>query len=527
MPEVAEPDGNWIRVGRQEYEELKADRGRLRTRVAQLEQELKLQKEKVDALIRRIFGAKTEQLDPGQLELLLSQGSSLGKAEASVAPSTEANPTAKKRIKKAARRRERWPLDLPIERVYIDPEEVAADPEAYRCIGEEVSEKLDYQPARFFRRQLIRRKYVSRFEPEMAPIIAPLPETLQERCVAAPGLLAQIIVAKYGHHLPLYRQEQIYWSEAKVWLPRASQARWMALCSQWLEPIYEAIKTEVLASGYIQIDETPVRYLRPGAGRCAQGYLWVLNHPGGEVFFDWQTSRAGECLDRLIPPEFSGTIQCDGYSAYDAFARRRLQSDQAVTLAGCWAHARRGFFEAKEQAPIQALWILGQIQQLYEVEAELRQKKLGPSLRLAYRLARSQPVLDRLYRICLYWQRKRRFLPQSAMGKAVHYLIKHWLGLCRYLDDPKLEIDNNLVENAIRPTAVGKKNWLFFGDAEAGQNSAIFYTLIASCQRNRIDPYSYFRDVLTRLPYMTNWQIKDVTPRAWAAAQREPASAAA
>ena len=132
-----------------------------------------------------------------------------------------------------------------------------------------------------------------------------------------------------------------------------------------------------------------------------------------------------------------------------------------MTLAGCWAHARRGFFEAKAQAAVQAFWILGQIQQLYEIEAELRERGVGPNLRLTYRLSRSQPVVNRLHRICLYWQRKRRFLPQSAMGKAIHYLLKHWFSLCLYLDDPKLEIDNNLVENAIRPTALGKKNWLF------------------------------------------------------------------
>jgi transposase len=496
--------------------QLQAENRQQKAQLELLKQELKEQKEKTDALIRRIFGAKSEQLDPAQLELLPSQGTEVGKTEASVALVTEANRSAKRPSRKANRRRERWPEDLPLEREYIDPEEVAAQPESFRCIGEELSEKLDYQPARFFRRQLIRRKYVARFEPELAPIIAPLPETLQQRCVAAPGLLAQIIVSKYCHHLPLYRQEQIYWSQAKVWLPRASQARWLALCSYWLAPVYEAIKAEVFASGYLQIDETPIRYLKPGAGRAAFGYLWVVNHPGGEVFFDWQTSRAGQCLETLIPKDFNGTIQSDGYSAYGAFARQRLGSDHPVTLAGCWAHTRRGFFEAKDQAPLQALWILRQIQHLYEVEAQLRDQKLGLNLRLAYRLSRSQPILDRLHRICLYWERKRRFLPQSAMGKAIHYLLRHWLGLCRYLTDPQLEIDNNLVENAIRPTAVGKKNWLFFGDAEAGEHSAIFYTLVASCHRHQIDPFTYFRDILTRLPYMTNWQIKDITPRMWA-----------
>jgi hypothetical protein len=155
------------------------------------------------------------------------------------------------------------------------------------------------------------------------------------------------------------------------------------------------------------------------------------------------------------------------------------------------------------------------------------EQKLGANLRHFYRLSCSQPIVLRIHQACILWERKRRFLPQSNMGKAVRYLLKHYLGLNLYLDDPSIEIDNNLVENAIRPTAIGKKNWLFFGDAHAGQRSAVLYTLIASCQRHGVEPYSYLRDVLRRLPYMTNWQIQDITPRAWARAQRaSPAKAA-
>ena len=273
-----------------------------------LRREIALLKEKVDLLIRRIFGVKSEKLDVAQLELLLEQaqaGTHLGKAEASV----EAAATSVVELLKARRRdkhqrepRERWP-ELPVIEEILEPEEVKANPGEFRCIGEEVSEQLDYQPAKFFRRRIIRRKFVSRREPELAPVIAPAPESLQQRCIAAPGLLAQIIVSKYCDHLPLYRQEQIYWNRHQVWLPRASQARWMGLAADWLNPIYQEIKSGVMAGGYVQVDETPIKYLEPGKGKTAQGYLWVASQPGGDVLFEWHTGRqpgAWEGLYRLI-----------------------------------------------------------------------------------------------------------------------------------------------------------------------------------------------------------------------------------
>ena len=198
----------------------------------QMALEIKLLKEKIDLLLRRLFGSKSEKLDLAQLELLLKEDE-LGKADASAekaeaTPSVEAfKPIAKRSSKK--QRRERWPKDLPVEQEVVEPAEVRANPEAFRCIGEEVTEMLDYQPAKFFRRQIIRRKFVRRQEPELAPVIAPLPESLQQRCIAAPGLLAQVIVSKYCDHLPLYRQEQIYWDRHQVWLPRQSMARWVHL----------------------------------------------------------------------------------------------------------------------------------------------------------------------------------------------------------------------------------------------------------------------------------------------------------
>src|SRR5271170_5255261 len=233
----------------------------------QMSQEIKLLKEKIDLLIRRLFGSKSEKLDAAQLELLLKEDA-LGKADASAekaeaTPSVEAlKPVAKRSDK--SQRRERWPKDLMVEQEVIEPAEVRENPEAFRCIGEEVTEMLDYQPAKFFRRQIIRRKFVRREPTDLAPVIAPLPESLQQRCVAAPGLLAQVIVSKYCDHLPLFRQEQIYRQRHGVWLSRQRMAQWMEVAADWLKPIYNQIRTGVMTGGYVQVDETPIRYLDPG-----------------------------------------------------------------------------------------------------------------------------------------------------------------------------------------------------------------------------------------------------------------------
>jgi transposase len=489
----------------------------------QLRQENKLLKEKLDLLIRRLFGSKSEQLDAAQLELLLKEAD-LGKAAAS-AEKAEAAPITGllKPVPKPERkneRRERWPEDLPVEREIIEPQEVIAQPEAFRCIGEEVTETLDYRPAKFFRHQIIRRKFVSRKTPQLPPVIGQLPESLQQRCIAAPGLLAQITISKYCDHLPLFRQEQIYWTRHQVWLPRQSMARWMGLVSEWLKPIYAQMKSQMMSGPYLQVDETPIRYLDPGNGKTGQGYLWVAHRPGGDVLYEWHTTRAASCLERLIPIDFRGTVQCDGYSAYDRFASRREAEGKELILAGCWAHARRGFFEAKESAPKEAAWILRQIRHLYQVEAALRKQRAGVALRDAYRSSQSRPITRRIRQALERWHRTRRFLPQSSMGKAISYALGQWEALEVYLQDAQIEIDNNLVENAIRPTALGKKNWLFFGNANAGERSAVIYSIIESCRRNGVEPYTYLCDVLTRLPSMTNWQIKDITPKAWAKSRK-------
>jgi transposase len=490
-------------------------------RIAALEAENKLLRQKIDLLARRIFGVKSEKLSPAQLELLLTgmESPAPGKSEASSNVRTgdrlEA-PPAEHLVRVKGERPPRLPERLAVEEQIIDPDIVLAQPDLWRCIGEEINEQLDYEPARFLCRRRIRRKFVNRREPEAAPVIAPL-HILQDRCLAAPGLLAQIIVSKYCDHLPLYRQEQIFRTRHAVTISRQAMSRWLAMAADWLRPLCREIQAGVTSGGYVQIDETPVRYLEPGNGKTKQGYLWAMHRPGGDTVFHWHTSRAAACLQRMMPDGWSGILQCDGYTAYDAYARK---CQGAVTLASCMAHIRRGFYDAREEAPTRAGWVLRQIAHLYQLEKMLREKRAGPGLRKVRRQAVAAPILTRLKKVLLVCKSSGRHLPQSAMGKALSYALGQWDALAPYLADGRVEIDNNLTENAIRPTAVGKKNYLFFGDAAAGDVSAVLYTVIESARRRGLNPHAYLRDVLTRLPSMKQRDISTITPAAWAAARK-------
>ena len=238
-----------------------------------------LLRQKIDALVRRVFGARSETLDPAQLELLLQRPA--------IPPPLALEPLPALPEARAGRTRKeitpRLPENLPVLEQVLDPELVQAQPDQWRCLGEEVSEQLDDEPGRFLRRRLIRRQYVHRTDRDLSPIIAPLPASLQERGLAAPGLLAHILVGKYCDHLPLYRQEHIFARRHQVHLPRQTLARWVELAADWLKPIYQTIRTGVMAGGYVPIDETPIRYLAPGNGQTKQGYLWTAHRPRGDV----------------------------------------------------------------------------------------------------------------------------------------------------------------------------------------------------------------------------------------------------
>jgi transposase len=478
-----------------------------------LRRENELLRQKLDALARRIFGRKSEQLDQNQLEFLLGQLDQPAASENAAIP--EAEPTAVRRKPKP--RRPRMPDDLPVETEIIDPPSVTENPSLYRQIGEQVSEQLDYEPGRFLKRRIVRRTWVRRNDPDAVPVTAVLPPKLLERSILAPGLLAHILVSKYSDHLPLHRQEKMFSQRHGVYLPRQTLARGVELAADWLRPIVNEILSEQLSGGYVQIDETPVKYLNPGQGYTSQGYFWVVKAPGADTVYHWTAGRGHEHLLKLLPEDYNGVVQCDGYGAY----RTMLKKRSGVRLAACWAHVRRKFHDAFEQkeASVRSAWILGQIGQLYAIGRRLRESRAGPNLRAAVRAAQSRPIIDRLHRLFTKIQNQHR--PQSLMGKAISYALGLWELSKVYLEDGRLEIDNNQVENAIRPTALGRKNWLFIGAEEAGWRSAVIYSIIQSCKAHGIEPYSYLKDVLTRLPSMTNHQIPTVTPKAWAASCKE------
>jgi transposase len=399
---------------------------------------------------------------------------------------------------------------------------VPAEPEHWKRIGQEVSRQLDYQPGKFFWQETVRPKYVRRTHRELPPVVAPAPARVADHGLAAPGLLAQLLVGKYCDHLPFSRQEQMFWQRHGVFIARQQMVQWTAQSVRLLCGITDCLKRELRQSGDVQVDETPVRYQDPMlVGRCGQGYLWTGLVPGQCVVYEWHVSRAARCRESLLGADFAGKLQCDGYSAYPAFAK----GNTALQLFGCWAHARRGFFEAHEQAPQVAGWILNQIGRLYRWEEQCRQSRAGPGAREALRASHHRMVVARLHRALNRLQP--RYLPQSPMGQAISYALNQWPTLERFLEHGDVELDNNLVENAIRPTAIGKKNWLFFGSAEAGQRSAVMYTLIANCRLHGVEPCAYLKDVLERLPRTTNQQVAQLTPRRWKNAQRsvvEPAA---
>lgn len=483
--------------------------------IAQLTAENILLRQKVDKLSRMIYGTKSEPFNPNQpdfFEVVPFSGQETG--------AFEEKPSHDRR--KKSKRSCGIPENLPVEETIIDPLEVQLQPEAYNQIGEEVSEQLDYTPGAFRKVRTVRRKYVRKNTVDAKPVIAPLPPKLQDGCLAGPGLLASIVVARYVDHLPFYRQESIFKNRHGVHIPRQNMVRWVDMVADRLEPIYNILKNEVLGADYIQMDESPIRYLSPGAGKAPPGYMWVTSRPGGNAIFHWKTSRSAECIHEILREDFEGILQTDAYAAYGSFAKDRPK----VQMAACMAHVRRKFYEAHSQAPVLGNFILSHIRELYDVERSLKKRRAGPALRKAERNAASRPILTRMRKALDLM--KPKFLPQSNAGKAIRYALGVWDSLLVYLDAGRVEIDNNLIENSIRPTAVGKKNWLFVGAAEAGKKAAILYTIVEACRRLGIDPQAYLHDILTRLPHTTNHTVSALTPENWAKARTsKPAHRAA
>lgn len=501
------------------------EKQRLLDIIARQAAEIVVLKQTIDALCRRIFGASSEKLDPAQLELML--GGDLAKKAPAADPADQGPaaeiPTHKKAPKKT--RAPRIPDHLPVVREEIIPPQVALNPAGFRRMGELVTEQLHFKPAEFTRIQLVRGKYVPIDNPAAPPVIAPLPPSLQERCIATPGLIAEIVDNRFVCHLPYYRQAEMF-ARMGVHIHRKTLCDWTLLASDWLSIIYREIQYEHWRALYRQIDETPIKYLQPGSGKAQTGYLWTSNIPGGSVFYHWHAGRDAGGMDELFEKtqamegdepaspavaQLLRIIQCDGYAVYPSWAKDKTW----IKLMGCHSHVRRKFFEATEQSPRLVAWILRQLAHLYHIEKRLRETKAGPALRQAVRAAESSMIHRRLKKAIDKLALRRSILPKSKLGKAISYAIKQWSKLEVYLDDGRVEICNNLVENAIRPTKLGSKNWLFMGNEESGQKSAILYTIVENCRRLGINPKEYLTDVLTRLPGMLAKDANTLTPANW------------
>lgn len=468
-------------------------------------------------LLNQMFGRRSEKRDPNQLELLPGLGESDAPADEPTAPPPMEQPVGRRQRRK---RKPRIPENLPIdeERVII-PDEVRTHPDLYRRIGEETSYELDMKPPRYFRRRLIRPKYVRLDARALPPIIAPLPPRLIPGGYAGVGLLVDIVLKKYLAHLPLYRQEMILRMAHGIELSRKTMTDWVEQVAEWLKPIYNHIAEDLRRSEYLQVDETPVRYLGGEGKGSRKGHLWVYNQPGGAVLYQWYPSRAAVCLSAMLD-DFAGTIQTDGYRAYLSYAKDRPE----LVVAACWAHARRSFYDARKETTGLANWVLHQIGLLYQVEAALREAQASATLRQRERACTSRMVIKRIHRVLQAKRRAHR--PELLITKAINYTLGLWTQLECFLEDGRLEIDTNLVENAIRPTAIGKKNYLFYGAPESGQRSAIIYTIIENCKRLGVPPQEYLHDVLSRLPGMMNHETAELTPANWLAARSSKGQAA-
>jgi transposase len=438
-------------------------------RIARLEAELKREREKVEYLIRQLYGSKSEKLDPAQLEMLLDPD---GAKKPEAAGLEEEGPAAEAKPKHSGKRRKQRLRDsmagLPERVEELVPDEVFADPGAYDRLGEERSERLMVDPARYWRDVTVRPYFVRRGDPDAKPLIAPLPPALLEGSVLSASLGANLLNAKFVLHQPFHRQQWVLLHAHGIALDRTLMCHWQSHLASLLRPLWQLMASDIRRSGYVQADETPIDYLQPGAGKARTGYLWTYHAPGEElILYDWQASRAHDCLDAILKApvtepggeDFTGLLQTDGYAAYRTWVGK--QPADSITHASCLAHIRRDFHEAAGDHPRLTGWILRQIGHLYAIERRLRKSRAGPALRHAVRRAESLPIHRRLGRLFEKLIARHAITPRSPLGKALRYAHGQWPPLLPALHDGRAEIDNNLVENGIRPTKLGARNWLY------------------------------------------------------------------
>lgn len=380
-------------------------------------------------------------------------------------------------------------------------------------VGETTSEEIEHRPAQL----LVVVHHCVKYglseddsrERTVEPIVAPAPPSAIEDSRVGAGLLAQIVVNKYMHHLPLYRQQAIF-ERAGLAIPRQSMCDWVLAGLFNLQPIQSSIRAPIVSSGVVLLDDTPVKCQGGRGGSIFQAHLWTYSSPCAEgVFFDFAADRGHEHVLDVLGPNFSGYLVGDGYAGYGTIAGKL----PGVIESGCWAHALRKFRDARKEAPAEAATMKAAIGELFAIERDADQRGLDAAQRRALRAEQSAPMLELIYALA-----RNQRLAVSESGdyfKALKYLENQKESLARFLEDGRVPIHNNTSEHAVRPVAVGRKNWLFAGSERGGQAAAIAYSLIESCRRVGVDPYHYLRDVLLRVATHPASRVHELTPANW------------
>ena len=461
-----------------------------------------------NALLKRMkFAAQSERFNPEQKSLLQDEIEADLAAVASEIDGLQQESAAVSPQEKKQPKRLPLPANLPRREIRHEPESSTC-----RCgcqmkrIGEDVAEKLDYAPGVFTVERHIRGKWACAQCETIHQV--PVDPHIIDKGIPTTGLLAQVLVAKYADHLPLYRQEAIF-GRAGLAIPRSTLAQWVGSCGVQLQPLVDAMRTELLQRRVLHADETPVSMLKPGNGKAHRAYLWAYATGAFEnikaVVYDFCESRSGEHARRFLG-DWRGSLTCDDFSGYKALIA------SGVTEVGCLAHARRKFFDlhAANQSQIAEV-ALQQFARVYEIEREV--KEIATDQRQTIRQQQTKPLLDALHQWMVLQRQK---VPEgSASAKALDYSLRRWEALTRFVDDGQLPVDNNWIENQIRPIAIGRNNWLFAGSLRAGQRAAAVMTLIQSARLNGHDPYAYLKDVLARLPTQRVSLVHELLPHRW------------
>ena len=476
-----------VRIENKETELLKEENQRLKTQVAWLKQQL--------------FGSKSERLDPSQKELF-EQDPTMGKPE----PPLDCEKTSvpeeanSKNPRKRRTKAELFPRNLPIFiKETLIPEEVQNNPDAFELMATRHHDELDFQPARLQWQRTLIPTFKSIKNKAELPIREYSPESKIPGTMITPALATALIIDKHCDHLPHYRQSQRFFREQTAEISRKTINSWVHHTANHLTPIAQAIGKELRHSELLQIDETPMHYLIPGTGKAHTGYLWVMRDPhSGAVYYQWQKGRSAKHLtdtlgydEKTKELSFKGIIQCDGYICYETV----MNTYQGIRLGACLAHIRRKFLDDKSLK--NHTWVaslLRSIRVLYRIERRLRNTSAPPDLCRARRQTYAKPIVENLHKLLKEQLPQHR--PASSAGRAIKYALNQWDQFSLYLEQGRLPIDNNGVENSIRPCKLGMKNYMFFGSLEAGNNNAVLYTLIENCKAQGLNPRDYLEYVL-------------------------------